>query len=116
MRAAEVEGRMLRRNTMRTYINSRPTGRYLLPVRIVRLLQCLSWGDIWPRIVNSTLEATLPREAEIAGEIKLLISKVVRGEASEQDRSRLTELSELRSQLMRPAAIERFVERRKITA
>jgi hypothetical protein len=63
--------------------------------------------------VNGKPEAAAPREAEVFKEIRGLISKVVRGEASEQDRSRLGELSEIRSQLMRPSSIERFVERRK---
>ncbi len=55
---------------------------------------------------------TTSREADLAREIDQLISKLVTGTASRQDRARLQELSELRSRLMHPPLPPGMEERR----
>jgi hypothetical protein len=58
----------------------------------------------------------LPREADVAREIRELISKVVSGTATDRERDRLSELSELRSTLLTPAPVKRFERRKKHAA
>lgn len=53
------------------------------------------------------------READLARQIDQLISKLVSGTATTQDRAKLQELSELRSKLMRPSFPTRSEERRR---
>jgi hypothetical protein len=63
--------------------------------------------------MTDAVDNQVTREAEIVRAIDQLVDKVVSGQATADDRAKLSELSELRSKLMHPPLSPRFEERRR---